>query len=196
MPDYPAHASPAFPPIQPRAKRAISDFRLESNPADPSIVAPPPLVSPALTPPQTPFSQNDQRADRQPKGVHIEEHAADDGEPKPELLPKLPHVECAVRARIPTTTGQEMWLNLYHNDADEKEHLAIVFGPHIRSRSLDAVRPGETERDRMIRGAYTGTLYPGRTSSRLDAIRKDAGDRKSTRLNSSHSGESRMPSSA
>lgn len=176
MPDYPAHASPAFPPIQPpRTKRAVSDFRLESNPADPSIVAPPPLVSPALTPPQTPFSQNDQRPDRQPKGVHIEEHAADDGEPKPELLPKLPHVECAVRARIPTTTGQEMWLNLYHNDADEKEHLAIVFGPHIRSRSLDAVRPGETERDRMIRGAYTGTLFPGRTSSRLDAIRKDAG---------------------
>jgi GTP cyclohydrolase II len=37
------------------------------------------------------------------------------------------------------------------------------------------VRPGETERDRMIRGAYVGTLYPGRTSSRLDAIRKDAG---------------------
>jgi GTP cyclohydrolase II len=142
MPDYPAHASPAFPPIQPpRTKRAVSDFRLESNPADPSIVAPPPLVSPALTPPQTPFSQNDQRADRQPKGVQIEEHAGDDGEPKPALLPKLPHVECAVRARIPTTTGQEMWLNLYHNDADEKEHLAIVFGPNIRSRSLDDVRP-------------------------------------------------------
>lgn len=91
------------------------------------------------------------------------------------MLPKLSHVECAVRARIPTTTGQEMWLHLYHNDADEKEHLAIVFGPNIRSRSLDAVRPGETERDRMIRGAYTGTLYPGRTSSRLEAIRKDAG---------------------
>ena len=175
MPDYPAHASPAFPPIQPpRPKRAISDFRLESNPADPSPV-PPPLVSPALTPPQTPFSQKEQRPDRQPKGVHVEERVADDEEPKPQLLPKLPHVECAVRARIPTTTGQEMWLNLYHNDADEKEHLAIVFGPHIRSRSLDAVRPGETERDRMIRGAYIGTLFPGRTSSRLDAIRKDAG---------------------
>lgn len=66
-------------------------------------------------------------------------------------------------------------MHLYHNDVDEKEHLAIVFGPHIRSRSLDAVRPGETERDRMIRGAYVGTLYPGRTSSRLEAIRKDAG---------------------
>jgi GTP cyclohydrolase II len=175
MPDYPAHASPAFPPVQPpRPKRAISDFRLESNPANPSV-APPPLVSPALTPPETPFAQDDQRPDRQPRGVNVADYVEDDAEEKPQLLPKLPHVECAVRARIPTTAGQEMWLNLYHNDADEKEHLAIVFGPHIRSRSLDAVRPGETERDRMIRGAYTGTLYPGRTSSRLDAIRKDAG---------------------
>jgi GTP cyclohydrolase II len=68
-----------------------------------------------------------------------------------------------------------MFLHLYTNSADNKEHLAIVFGPHIRSRSLDAPRPGETERDRMIRGAYTGTLYPGRTHSRLDAIRQDAG---------------------
>ncbi|RMY97886.1 hypothetical protein D0864_04594 [Hortaea werneckii] len=68
-----------------------------------------------------------------------------------------------------------MFLHLYHNDVDDKEHLAIVFGPHIRSKSLDAPRPGETERDRMIRGAYVGTLYPGRTSSRVQQIRKDAG---------------------
>ena len=27
----------------------------------------------------------------------------------------------------------------------------------------------------MIRGAYVGTLYPGRTSSRLEQIRRDAG---------------------
>jgi GTP cyclohydrolase II len=177
MPDYPAHASPGFPPLQPpRPKRAISDFKLDTNanPADPSAVAPP-LVSPALTPPDTPFANKDHRPDRQPRGVNVEASAEDSEAERPPLLPKLPHVECAVRARIPTTTGQEMWLHLYHNDADEKEHLAIVFGPNIRSRSLDAVRPGETERDRMIRGAYTGTLYPGRTSSRLEAIRKDAG---------------------
>ena len=177
MPDYPAHASPAFPPLQPpRPKRAVSDFKLDTNatPADPSAAAPP-LVSPALTPPDTPFANKDHRPDRQPRGVSVEANAEDSEAERPPLLPKLPHVECAVRARIPTTTGQEMWLHLYHNDADEKEHLAIVFGPNIRSRSLDAVRPGETERDRMIRGAYTGTLYPGRTSSRLEAIRKDAG---------------------
>ena len=61
-----------------------------------------------------------------------------------------------------------MFLHLYHNNVDDKEHLAIVFGPNIRSKSLDAVRPGETELDRMIRGAYTGRLHPGRTSSRID----------------------------
>ena len=61
-----------------------------------------------------------------------------------------------------------MFLHLYLNNVDQKEHLAIVFGPHIRSKSLDAPRPGETEMDRMIRGAYTGRLHPGRTSSRID----------------------------
>lgn len=58
-----------------------------------------------------------------------------------------------------------MFLHLYHNDLDNKEHLAIVFGNSIRSRSLDQARPGETEMDRMIRGAYVGKLHPGRVSS-------------------------------
>ena len=61
-----------------------------------------------------------------------------------------------------------MFLHLYQNDVDSKEHLAIVFGSNIRSNSLDAPRPGETEMDRMIRGAYVGRLHPGRTSSRFD----------------------------
>jgi len=60
-----------------------------------------------------------------------------------------------------------MFLHLYQNNVDQKEHLAIVFGNTIRSKSLDAVRPGETEMDRMIRGAYTGRLFPGRTTSKL-----------------------------
>lgn len=63
-----------------------------------------------------------------------------------------------------------MFLHLYTNNVDNKEHLAIVFGSSIRSRSLDAERPGETEQDRMIRGAYVGRLYPGRTSSRVSAL--------------------------
>lgn len=61
-----------------------------------------------------------------------------------------------------------MFLHLYQNDVDNKEHLAIVFGNHIRSRSLDRVREGETELDRMIRGAYVGRLHPGRVNSRVD----------------------------
>ena len=61
-----------------------------------------------------------------------------------------------------------MFLHLYQNDSDSKEHLAIVFGNTIRSRSLDAERPGETEMDRMIRGAYVGRLRPGRMSSRVE----------------------------
>jgi len=60
-----------------------------------------------------------------------------------------------------------MFLHLYTNNVDNKEHLAIVFGPNIRSKSLDAVREGETEMDRLVRGAYTGRLYPGRTESRV-----------------------------
>ena len=61
-----------------------------------------------------------------------------------------------------------MFLHLYQNDVDNKEHLAIVFGNRIRSQSLDRVREGETEMDRMIRGAYMGRLRPGRVSSWLD----------------------------
>jgi len=60
-----------------------------------------------------------------------------------------------------------MFLHLYTNNVDNKEHLAIVFGGNIRSKSLDAVREGETEMDRLVRGAYTGRLFPGRTTSGL-----------------------------
>lgn len=59
-----------------------------------------------------------------------------------------------------------MFLHLYQNSEDNKEHLAIVFGNGIRSQSLDRVREGETEMDRLIRGAYTGRLFPGRTTSK------------------------------
>jgi GTP cyclohydrolase II len=68
-----------------------------------------------------------------------------------------------------------MFLHLYQNSEDNKEHLAIVFGNGIRSRSLDRVREGETEMDRLIRGAYTGRLYPGRTSSRLPEVNGKVG---------------------
>lgn len=70
-----------------------------------------------------------------------------------------------------------MFLHLYQNDLDNKEHLAIVFGNKIRSRSLDRVREGETEMDRMIRGAYVGKLKPGRVSSWIDEDIPDTGPR-------------------
>src|SRR6266540_5108992 len=79
---------------------------------------------------------------------------------------KIPvKIECQVRARIPTSTG-EFFLHLYKNDRDNKEHLAIVYGDDIRSNSLDAFQPGESEMDRIIRGAYKSRLNP-------DQIRSD-----------------------
>ncbi|CAJ0646124.1 9468_t:CDS:2 [Entrophospora sp. SA101] len=74
-------------------------------------------------------------------------------------------LECQVRARIPTLTKGEFFLNLYKNNKDNKEHLAIVYGNDIYSKSLDRPRSGEKEIDRMIRGAYTGRLRPGQTKS-------------------------------
>lgn len=190
MPDFPAHASPAFTPsASPRARpkgheRTVSDLRLAKE-DEQVVVPPPPLVSPAFTPPRTPE-------------VGVERH--DDGSSVPtaevgaktkaQFLDELPEVTCEVRARIPTTTGTEMWLHLYHNNVDEKEHLAIVFGPNIRSRSLDRQRPGESERERMIRGAYVGTLYPGRTSSRrVEELKKEAGYERTLPLSSPANGE-------
>lgn len=80
----------------------------------------------------------------------------------------LPIVKCIARARIPTTQGPEIFLHLYENNMDKKEHLAIVFGEDIRSRSLFKQRPGETQQDRMTRGAYVGKLYPGRDMADKD----------------------------
>ncbi|KAG1755464.1 GTP cyclohydrolase II-domain-containing protein [Suillus lakei] len=79
-------------------------------------------------------------------------------------------VKCMARTRIPTPHGP-VFLHLYHNNRDNKEHLAIVvdsaqysddssvLAPPIRSRSLDAVwSDDETDMDRIIRGAYVGKL--------------------------------------
>lgn len=83
-------------------------------------------------------------------------------------------VKCMARTRIPTPYGH-VFLHLYKNSVDEKEHLAIVAdsaqleaGPgapisssFIRSKSLDARwSDDETELDRLTRGAYVGRLTP------------------------------------
>lgn len=81
-------------------------------------------------------------------------------------------VQCRARTRIPTPHGP-VFLHLYHNNWDAKEHLAVVadsaqltgssngdlIASPIRSRSLDAQwHEGETEMERIIRGAYVGRL--------------------------------------
>jgi GTP cyclohydrolase II len=80
------------------------------------------------------------------------------------------------RTRIPTPHGP-VFLHLYRNNKDSKEHLAIVADSaqleanatntstgsesHIRSASLDAQwSEDETELDRLTRGAYVGRLSP------------------------------------
>ncbi|GKT44838.1 putative GTP-binding protein [Colletotrichum spaethianum] len=131
-----------------------------------SQIPPPSLLSPAFTPPATPGTSTPLNGEA-PRGVPVDSSVPSGGcgTKRPRLLETLPEVQCIVRARIPTVNGTEMFLHLYQNNVDNKEHLAIVFGPHIRSKSLDAPRPGETEMDRMIRGAYTGRLFPGRSTS-------------------------------
>ena len=83
-------------------------------------------------------------------------------------------VKCMVRTRIPTPHGH-VFLCLYKNNRDQKEHLAFVADtaqmnahpgeagpstmPFIRSDSLDEEwREGETEIERIVRGAYIGRL--------------------------------------
>ena len=160
MRDLPSHASPIYSP-QRESPGVIPEYVLSNGRSE----SPPPatLLSPAFTPPSTPGTGTP-APQREPKAIPVDTS----GQQRPKLLEKLPEVNCVVRARIPTVTGAEMFLHLYQNNVDEKEHLAIVFGSHIRSRSLDAPRPGESELDRMIRGAYTGRLHPGRTSSLVD----------------------------
>ncbi|KAG7807495.1 hypothetical protein KL921_004253 [Ogataea angusta] len=87
-----------------------------------------------------------------------------------QLPETLPLVECVARARIPTTQGPEIFLHLYSNNVDNKEHLAIVFGEDIRSKSLFKRRAGETQHDRMTRGAYVGKLRPGRDIADRDDV--------------------------
>lgn len=153
-----------------RASAVPSHLSLSSSSHDDDL---PGLISPFFTPPSTPGTQTP--AHREARSVPVDSSIPTGGcgEKKPKLLDVLPEVNCVVRARIPTTTGTEMFLHLYQNNIDQKEHLAIVFGNSIRSRSLDAPKPGETEMDRLIRGAYTGRLYPGRTTSRLPDSRED-----------------------
>ena len=161
MRNLPSHASPVYSP-GPSTSKDVSEFDLGND----RFESPPPsnLISPAFTPTSTPGAGTP-TGHKEPRSIPVDTSS----QRPPKLLDTLPDVNCVVRARIPTVTGAEMFLHLYQNNVDDKEHLAIVFGNNLRSRSLDAPRPGETEMDRMIRGAYTGRLHPGRTSSQMES---------------------------
>ncbi|KAG0145256.1 hypothetical protein CROQUDRAFT_723561 [Cronartium quercuum f. sp. fusiforme G11] len=82
--------------------------------------------------------------------------------PKPILMkPKPIKVKCKARARIPNQVG-ELYLHIYENDFDQKEHLAIVIGKKDQyiSNSLNDPFPNETKLDRIIRGASIQTHIP------------------------------------
>ena len=174
--DLPSHASPVISPVPRPSAALIGHWADLDDSAPPTPGLPNNLISPAFTPPATPGASTPSRhLHVEPKSIPVDTSLDDAFNKQPRLVKQLPEVECLVRARIPTTSGAEMFLHLYQNDSDEKEHLAIVFGNNIRSRSLDAEKPGETEMDRMIRGAYVGRLRPGRTSSRIDPSDKGKG---------------------
>lgn len=167
--ELPAHSSPIISPLPRPSAGYLSNWSdlHDVSPGTPNL--PDNLISPAFTPPATPGAATPSRhLQSEPKSTPVDTSLDEPTSKQPRLVEKIPYVECLVRARIPTTSGTEMFLHLYQNDIDNKEHLAIVFGNSLRSRSLDAERPGESEMDRMIRGAYTGRLRPGRTSSRVD----------------------------
>ncbi|ROV88986.1 hypothetical protein VMCG_10152 [Cytospora schulzeri] len=173
--------APVSVPAPPSQNPATSN--LDQDEASIAEPPPPSLVSPSFTPPSTPGASTPpisvssitgaptappstlRPARAIPVDSSLPDAASGCGTKRPRLVERLPQVECIVRARIPTVAGTEMFLHLYTNDVDNKEHLAIVFGENIRSQSLDAPRPGETEHDRMVRGAYVGRLYPGRSTS-------------------------------
>ena len=167
------------------ADREARHPRLDTADAAATLEQPPPpasLLSPSFTPPATPGTSTPLTSvsstsgaaaaraadlESEPRGIPVDSSVPTGGcgTKRPRLLETLPEVECIVRARIPTVHGTQMFLHLYKNNVDSKEHLAIVFGDRIRSRSLDAPREGETEMDRLVRGAYVGRLFPGRTTS-------------------------------
>lgn len=102
---------------------------------------------------------------------------------------------CHARTRVPTPHG-DVFLHVYKNNKDSKEHLAFVFDRQqlafdprkpsedeyhrwIRSQSLDAEwKPGESDMERIVRGAYVGRLtaqqsqpsLPPRTCEAKDAV--------------------------
>ncbi|KAF9076984.1 GTP cyclohydrolase II-domain-containing protein [Rhodocollybia butyracea] len=111
-----------------------------------------------------------------PTSLKLRRSSVADGKPRTKVVatPQISlEVKCMARTRIPTPHGP-VFLHIYHNNRDNKEHMAVVVDPaqfsgppapdappHIRSRTLDAIwSEDETEMDRVTRGAYIGRLSP------------------------------------
>ncbi|KAI9005602.1 GTP cyclohydrolase II-domain-containing protein [Hyaloraphidium curvatum] len=63
-------------------------------------------------------------------------------------------VQCIVRCRIPTEDLRgTFYLHYYINNRDGEHHMAIVYGDDLKSASLEVERKGETDFDRVARGA-------------------------------------------
>lgn len=154
--------------------------RLSIDPAPVSAtlqtVSPPPFARPVPPNPSTLFSHSHPpTAFKSPSGPG--QAGSITAAAHPPTVQGRPKVRCMARTRIPTPHGS-LFLHLYHNSSDAKEHLAIVLDPiqldeearkaaprgrkEIRSRTLDEQwREGETAMERVVRGAYVGRLGPG-----------------------------------
>ncbi|KAF9504012.1 hypothetical protein BS47DRAFT_721099 [Hydnum rufescens UP504] len=112
--------------------------------------------------------------------THVPGYLSSQITPKSPSIPPWPRpteliVQCKARTRVPTPHGP-VFLHIYHNNWDSKEHLVVVIDPaqldenappqeFIRSRSLDARwHDEETDMDRIVRGAYVGRLSSTRAA--------------------------------
>ena len=171
----------ALPPVSPAKSQSPSKPRRKSAlaPADP--VELPRLLKASRPPASGRKSSSPTRAKSRSQLQSAMEFYMPAGKPPLEVI-------CHGRTRVPTPHG-EVFLHLYKNNHDDKEHLAFVFDKEqleeprtqagsenseegeaqriaaedvrgsLRSRSLDREwRAGETDMERIVRGAYVGRL--------------------------------------
>ena len=159
-----------------RKRSGYSPVLLKTRPTNSrrrsSLIHPDPIELPKLLKASRPPSTSTYSSSK--NGTHLSHQLSES------ILSPL-QVTCHARTRVPTPHG-EVFLHLYKNNHDDKEHLAFVFDrqqlegrskqgdaledddEHIpygdlRSRSLDSTwRRGETDTERIVRGAYMGRL--------------------------------------
>jgi len=119
--ELPAHSSPIISPLPRPSAGYLSNWSdiHDGSPGTPNL--PDNLISPAFTPPATPGAATPSRhLHSEPKSTPVDTSLDEPSLKQPRLIEKIPQVECLVRARIPTTSGTEMFLHLYQNDIDNK----------------------------------------------------------------------------